>query len=161
MRGIIEHFLTVEIQVDYLEEEAREEFGRREANSWPSSFLLGGVLYTKRRAAGVQGRDGGGQGQEGRDKARAALWGPDGFLGALVVPVLSLILTQCDQVRFRSDLWGFVRECEEVYVHTSVNGVKGLGMRMGPDDGFRVFCICTQALSPGSTMGSGCMCGTL
>lgn len=33
------------------------------------------------------------KGQEGRDKARASLWGPDGFLGALVVPVLSLILT--------------------------------------------------------------------
>lgn len=33
------------------------------------------------------------RGQEERDKARAALWGPDGFLGALVVPVLSLILT--------------------------------------------------------------------
>lgn len=33
------------------------------------------------------------RGQEGIDKARAALWGPDGFLGALVVLVLSLVLT--------------------------------------------------------------------
>lgn len=47
-------------------------------------------------------------------------------------------------MRFGSDLGGFVRECEEVCVRTSVNGVKGLGMRTGPDGGFRVFCVAPE-----------------
>lgn len=53
--------------------------------------------------------------------------------------------SECYQVRFGSDLWGFVPECARVCGPTSVNGVKSLGMRMGQDGGFRDICVAPEA----------------
>lgn len=89
MEGREEHLPTIEVLEDCLEEEARNEFGRREAGLWPSSFPWMESYQPGRGQQGFkqgEGMLGMGRGQEGRDEPCNALRGPDTFLGATGYP---------------------------------------------------------------------------
>lgn len=90
MEGRVEHLPNIEIQVNYLEEEAREEFGKREAAQGLAVFPWVGSCTPSRGQQGSKAGMIGSRAQEGRDKTCEDQMP---FLGALIAFTLSLILT--------------------------------------------------------------------
>lgn len=62
VEGRAEHFPTLEFQVGCLDEEVREEFGRREASLWTSSFPRQTVVRGSGESGGPVGQEEGGRG---------------------------------------------------------------------------------------------------
>lgn len=68
----MEHFPTLELQVGCLDKEAREEFGRREASLWTSSFPWQTVVRSSGEDWGPVGQEEGGRGSRQAKKMAGA-----------------------------------------------------------------------------------------